>query len=50
MSLSEEVTRINTIFIDTAPIIYYIKDCSRFCWYTYGGRIVVDENMVYLKI
>ena len=25
MTLSEELTRINSIFIDTAPIIYYIE-------------------------
>ena len=30
MSLSDEVTKINTIFIDTAPIIYYIEAHPQF--------------------
>ncbi len=30
MSLSDELEQINTIFIDTAPIIYYIEAHSRF--------------------
>ena len=30
MTLSEELTRINSIFIDTAPIIYYIEAHPQF--------------------
>src|SRR3990167_1811219 len=30
MTLSDELDQINTIFIDTAPIIYYIEAHSRF--------------------
>lgn len=30
MTLSDELARINTIFIDTAPIIYYIEAHSQF--------------------
>lgn len=30
MTLSEELTRVNTIFIDTAPIIYYMEAHPQF--------------------
>lgn len=30
MSLSEELEKINTIFIDTAPVIYYIEAHPQF--------------------
>ena len=30
MTLSEELIRINSIFIDTAPIIYYIEAQPKF--------------------
>ena len=30
MTLSEELTRLETIFFDTAPIIYYIEAHPRF--------------------
>ena len=30
MTLSEELNRINSIFIDTAPIIYYIEAHPQF--------------------
>jgi hypothetical protein len=30
MSFSEELTNINTIFIDTAPVIYYIEAHPQF--------------------
>ncbi len=30
MTLSEELARVNTLFIDTAPIIYYIEAHPQF--------------------